>query len=129
MKQFSLEEYLKNPNRKVVTRDSRPARIICTDVKNERPIIALIKERDDTETICTYNTQGKFRTNNECSNLDLMFAPTKKEGWVNVFRDGSGSGYKYAVIFNSEQEARNDVVENGRCDYITTTKIEWEEYL
>ena len=127
MKQFSLGEYLKNPNKKVVTRGGLPVRIICTDRKQKCPIIALIKERDDTKTICTYNTQGKFRANNECSNLDLMFAPIKHEGWINVFRDGSGSGYKYAVIFNSEQEARNDVVENERCGYITTTKIEWEE--
>ena len=85
MKQFSLKEYLKNPDRSVVTRNGLAVRIICTDRKQKRPIIALIKERDDTETICTYNTQGKFRANDECSNLDLMFAPTKKEGRVNIY--------------------------------------------
>ena len=31
MKQFSLEEYLEHPDRKVVTRDGRSVRIICTD--------------------------------------------------------------------------------------------------
>ena len=29
MKPFNLEEYLANPNRKIVTRDGRNARIIC----------------------------------------------------------------------------------------------------
>ena len=32
MKQFSLEEYLANPSKKVVTRDGRNVRIICTDL-------------------------------------------------------------------------------------------------
>lgn len=31
MKQFSLKEYLAHPEKKVVTRDGRPARIICTE--------------------------------------------------------------------------------------------------
>lgn len=31
------------------------------------------------------------------------------------------------TLDDTEQEARNDVVENERCGYITTTKIEWEE--
>lgn len=122
MKQFSLEEYLENPDRKVVTRNGLPVRIICTDRKQERPIIALIKERDDTETICTYNTQGKFRANDECSNLDLMFASTKKEGWVNIYnRATRGCG----LIYESEEKAKQNVDKDK--PYIATTKIEWEE--
>lgn len=31
MEQFSLEEYLENPERKVVTRDGRNVRIICSN--------------------------------------------------------------------------------------------------
>lgn len=34
MKQFSLEEYIKNPSRKIVTRDGKEARIVCTDKKD-----------------------------------------------------------------------------------------------
>lgn len=42
MKQFNLEEYQKNPNRKVITRDGRNVRIICTDKrKDDYPILAL----------------------------------------------------------------------------------------
>ena len=47
MKQFSLEEYLKNPNQKVVTRDGHPVRIICTDHDNiSYPIVGAIKGYD-----------------------------------------------------------------------------------
>jgi hypothetical protein len=42
MKQFNLEEYLANPSRKVVTREGRSARIICTDAKEGYPVVALI---------------------------------------------------------------------------------------
>ena len=31
MKPFNLKTYLKNPLRKVITRDGYPVRIICTD--------------------------------------------------------------------------------------------------
>ncbi len=42
MKQFNLNEYLKKPSRKVVTRDGRPVRILCTDAKSDYPVIGLI---------------------------------------------------------------------------------------
>lgn len=126
MKQFSIEEYLKNPDRKVVTRNGLPVRIICTDRNYQRPIIALIKEKDGTEkTIYTYSTQGGFWTNNEHSDLDLMFAPTKKEGWVNVFESTKGYKYCYKSIFPSEKEAR--CAGETYKTYIATVKVEWEE--
>ena len=44
MKEFNLQEQLANPSQKVMTRDGRKARIVCTDMKNEQPILALITE-------------------------------------------------------------------------------------
>ena len=35
MKPFNLEEYLKNPSLKIVTREGKDARIICTDAKGK----------------------------------------------------------------------------------------------
>ena len=44
MKPFNLKTYLENPSREVVMigDNSIPVRIICTDVKGEYPIIALV---------------------------------------------------------------------------------------
>lgn len=55
MKQFNLEEYLKNPSRKVVTRDGRSVRIICTDRVSEKgyPLVALVM-KDGHELVHTY---------------------------------------------------------------------------
>ena len=47
MKQFSLNEYLANPSRKVVTRDGHSVRIICTDADGKAPVVALIKYEDE----------------------------------------------------------------------------------
>ena len=123
MKPFSLEEYLKNPFRKLITRDKRKARIICTNKKGNYPIIALIEKNVNNEIANYYYEDG--RTSHELTNnLDLFFASEKKEGWVNVFKTDIDM-FKSGRIYNSETEAKESVV----CDekYVDTVKIEWEE--
>ncbi len=122
MKQFSLEEYLKNPSKKVVTRDGRNVRIVCTDKKGACPIVALVT-RDDgvTEETVTYTKNGKFFKDTSY-NCDLFFAPEKHEGWVNVMGMKRGEMY-CGFIYKSEEEARRNRVETE----IATVKIEWEE--
>ena len=45
MKQFNIEEYKKNPSRKVITRDGRSVRIVCTDVMGAiYPVLAVYKK-------------------------------------------------------------------------------------
>ena len=45
MKQFNLEEYLKDPSKKIVTRNGKPAKIVCTNFISKRPIIAEIDDQ------------------------------------------------------------------------------------
>ena len=126
MKEFNLEEYLKNPSQKVVTRDGRAVRIICTDAKGDEPIIALIynKYRDE-ENVYTYNRDGYFcEGNNSC--LNLFFAPTKREGWINLYKDKDENiTYIPGIIHDSEKEAKEAI--KGDPEFIATIKIEWEE--
>lgn len=123
MKQFNLEEYLKNPSRKVVTRDGKKARIICTDAKNDSPIIALIETSNGKERLsCGYKKDGAYITGEKLS-CDLFFAPEKHEGWINVYRDTILSGAYYKYIHPSEEEAKR----NACSGAIATIKIEWEE--
>lgn len=124
MKQFNLEEYLKNPSRKVVTRDNRTARIVCTDAKvGCYPIIALIKEQyNDKEEIYTFTKNGLWKLSANNGLNDLFFAPEKHEGWVNVYKAGN-TPHSDTCIWPTEEEAKkwaND-------DYVATVKIEWEE--
>lgn len=80
MKHFSLEEYLKDPSQKVVTRDGRAVRIICTDFKNQCPIIVIITNKAGIEVVYYYENGLMCKI---CeSNLDLFFAPIKREGVI-----------------------------------------------
>ena len=81
MKQFNLEEYLKNPSRKVVTRDGRNVRIICTNAKGGYPVVVLIEEQySNRESIYTFTKNGNWSISGEESINDLFFAPEKHEG-------------------------------------------------
>ena len=125
MKEFNLTEYLKNPSQKVVTRDGREVRIVCTDAKNEEPIIALVYNNiREEENVYTYNREGIFYKDND-SCLDLFFAPIKKEGWINIYRFEDDTR-TIGCLFKSEEEANLHKYDRASV-YIKTIKIEWEE--
>ena len=122
MKQFNLEEYLKNPSKKVVTRDGRNVRIICTDAKTYYPIIALAENTDGTTEQClSFIKNGKY-FDNRSSVEDLFFAPEKHEGWMNIYR-ARGYCYKGSYIYPTEVAAKAA----ADPDHVATIKIEWEE--
>ena len=118
MKAFSLEEYIKNPNRKVVTRNGRSARIICTDAKGNYPIVALIEE-GGYDNALSYTKDGKLYVG-ETNDYDLFFAPEKHEGWVNVYRDFDD--VMCGSVFATEEDAKCKAK-----TAIATVRIEWEE--
>lgn len=123
MKQFNLDEYLKNPNRKVITRDGHDVRIVCTDCKNyEYPIVALVT-CDDDEFVVNCTKEGKWHTSNKYK-YDLFFAPEKKEGWVNIYKYNSKIATG-SLVYNTKEEAES--AKGNMFDYISTIKIEWEE--
>ena len=123
MRRFNLEEYLKDTSREIITRDGRKARIICTDAKGDRPIIALVERFDgDAEDSHSYTKDGNFCVDREHI-LDLFCVSKKYEGWVNIYRDIVEDSEPYCgKIFASEEEAKN----KGVC-ISATVKIEWEE--
>ena len=123
MKEFNLNEYLKNPSQKVVTRDGREVRIICTDMKSydDDKIVTLVKKNDGEEALLCYRKSGRDKY---CPDFDLVFAPVKKEGWVNINFSVDKGKYVGEEIYRSEDEA----IENSKFGiYIATVKIEWEE--
>ena len=138
MKPFNLKEYLENPSRKVVTRDGKPARIICIDAKREHfeegphPVIALVEEKKNQETIYCYREDGIFREGYKYGH-DLFFAPVKKEGWVNLYDTRINGKMRTGFVFDTKEEAVKNIslTDTGRFDlipdYISTIHIEWEE--
>ena len=125
MEQFSLEKFLENPNRKVVTRDGRSARIICTNRLDESfPVIALVNN-EDSELCFSYSKFGKvYQCSNRDCELDLFFAPDKKSGWINLYKMNSiiSPGPR---AYDTKEEAESAA--GDKSYYISTIKIEWEE--
>lgn len=122
MKQFDLQKYIINPYRNVVTRDGRQARIICTEAKGNYPVIALILT-EGGEFPESYTEKGIYMNSNKSDN-DLFFAPTKREGFVNVYYHNN----KYITeetIHDTKDDAMRFRLHN--MQYITTVRIEWEE--
>ena len=127
MEQFNLEKYLKNPARKVVTRDGRRVRVICTDMKSTTyPIVALVKLSDNTnEDVWTYTKDGEYEVD-KSTTYDLVFAPEKHEGWANLYKlANKDCAYYIGSMYNSKAEAENkrDTSDN----YVATIKLEWVE--
>lgn len=118
MKQFNLEEYLKNPLRKVVTRKGIPVKIHCTNFVTNKRVIAEIDGRGYSQS---FFKDGRFVDDNYDSSEDLFFAPEKHEGWINIHR--THDNLKYVFIYDNEEEARRNADESA----IATIKIEWEE--
>ena len=120
MKQFSLEEYIKNPSRKVITRGGYPATIVSTTFHQENyPVVAEVCFSSyDKKQSYSFTANGLFLDSSEDSR-DLFFAPEKHEGWINLFKD-SDSKYVSYKIFESKEEAE-------KVGSTATIKIEWEE--
>lgn len=126
MKPFNLEEYRKNPSRKILTRNGSKVTILCTDYNSstepDYPIIARVTSAKGDDSCLTYTKTGAFFTG-EKSGDDLVFAPEKKQGWINLYKDNDCK--RGGVVYSTEQEAKE--VADANDDYITTIKIEWEE--
>ena len=122
MKQFNVEEYLKNPSRKVVTRDGRKVKIHCTNYTRAQNIIAQIEGSDYS---ASFHKDGTF-INGEEFDCDLFFAPEKHEGWINIFKSSNDLAFLgQSRIFASKEDAKKD---GKDCEcYVATVKIEWEE--
>ena len=118
MKQFNLDEYLKNPTKKVITRDGRPVKIHCTNYTKNHLIIAEIEGTNLSEL---FNKDGKWLYLAD-SEKDLFFAPEKHEGYINIF--GDCNSYAGTDIFESKEDAEK--YGKKYHDYKATIKIEWE---
>ena len=120
MEQFNQDENHKDPTRKVVTMNGDSVRIICTDRLGEFPIIGLVRT-DKVENVTSYKNSGRVYRDVP-SEGDLFFAPERKEGWVNVYRQDNRQ--LCGNVYNTESEAKLHSRPSG---YIATVKIEWED--
>lgn len=117
MKPFDLEAA--KAGKPVCTRDGRKARILCFNFKHEIfKIVAAVSLDENTEYIESFTNDGKYNTDSNESDLDLMMVGEKKQGWINIYRDR---------IYDTCEAAKKAIYPDA--GYIKTCLIEWEDRL
>lgn len=123
MKPFDIE--LAKAGHPVCTRSEKPVRILCFDRKSTDgcSIMALIDE-GEFEDFMSFNAQGRFYEDARKDENDLFMAPVKKEGWINIYKDGDWAMMLSNNIYKSKEDALDL---HTPVNYLDTVKIEWEE--
>ena len=120
MKAFNLKEYLKNPSKKIVTRDGRNVTIHCANCVGPRPVVAEIE--GDNYSL-NFDKYGRYYFGT--SDVDLFFAVTKHADYINLYRNEFGY-FLGGGEYSTEEEAKTVAARAGDT-YITTIKLEREE--
>ena len=130
MVKFSLEEYLKDPSRKVVTRSREEVKIKCTDMDgaNGLVIVGLVRSyRTGKEVPMSWTKEGQYNPLKEESFYDLFFEdgkePVVKKGWVNVYKSPGGE-----IILGGVRKSKEEAEQIGQRDSIDTIEISWKEW-
>lgn len=122
MKPFNLE--LAKAGHPVCTRKGKNARIVCFDRRDDLyPIIALTTGISG-EDLYTYTLDGRCHCNEE-SGIDLMMKSKEKEGWVNIYQDGTETWAGCDIFSTKEKAIQCPTLLGGHL--IDTIKIQWEE--
>ena len=130
MIQFSLEEYLKDPSRKVVTRSGEEVKIKCTDMDgvNGLVIVGLVRSyRTGKEVPMSWTKEGQYNPLRKESFYDLFFESSKEpvvgKGWVNVYKSPGGE-----IILGGVRKSKEEAEQIGQRDSIDTIEISWKEW-
>ena len=112
MKPFNLEAA--KDGAKVITRDGRAVTIINFNRKSSEDfeIVALIHESGLDDCVETFKVDGQWSESDREYHDDLLMAPIKTSGWVNIHS-----------VYDSEGEA----IESRISGTSITVFAEWEE--
>ena len=131
MKPINLKEYIEDPSLKVVTREGKPVRIICTNKQSKFPVVALIMDNGVEDTFNFTEDglvlAGDITNFGDITKYDLFFIPEKKEGWICLY-DASVYNeempFPGTLIYKTKEEALKTKHYSG---YIGIAHVEWEK--
>ena len=89
----------------VQTRDGCKARIVCTDVKGDQPIAALVMNDSGEEYVYYYYADGRVYADGTEYPLDLVNVPEQTVWYVRIHHSGNAimSNYLYAKVPQEDQ--------------------------
>lgn len=122
MKPFNLADAL--AGKPVMTQDGRKVvRIFYAEEACESSKVICVLE---TGLVISHYKDGRYSADRKSDN-DLVMAPQKKEGWINLYQ---GDVWRCLgdTIYSSEEDAFNAASKYGWKPHdFVTIKIEWEE--
>ena len=124
MKPFDLEKA--KAGAPVVQRCGRPARIIDFALKNEDyPLAVVYTDADGDEHVTEFSVEGNYYDAQSEDHRDLLMAPVKKEGWMNIYSHDGGvfASMRGGPIFDTKELADQNNTDNR----IACMRVEWEE--
>jgi hypothetical protein len=122
MKPFDLERA--KAGDPVITRKGLPARHVCSfNGISTYNNIFIITNDDGIEQPRSYTNDGVSSTSvyGKVYDYDLFMAPTKKEGWINIYP--GEAMLRHCNIFTT----RDAAIAHAFSSLVATVKIEWEE--
>ena len=121
MKAFNLQAAL---GAKIFTRDGRGARIICSDLNANVPLVVAVESRNGLlEEIFHYPESGRYLSDENDHGLDLMHETVERSGWITIL-PGVGSVYN-DDIYPSREECLN-AVDPSMLVSVQAIEIHWE---
>ena len=100
---------------KVVTRDGRPARIVCFDLANRHDHIAAALDCGEFESVWMFTPEGRASVGRDADTL--FMAPTPVKRWRVIYRDDDNAAQR---DFETLREA------NDFCEYNSNTAAPYE---
>ena len=127
LKPFDLEAA--KAGKPVCTRDGRKARIICHDRQSDHgfPIVALVENAgaEKDEDVHFYRVNGTAATAERAQ--DLVMATEHHVGYINVYSHPESKSYWAGNVFDTKEDAYENIRPISDAVVVATVKIEWEE--
>src|SRR5690554_1427464 len=115
------------------TRDGRPVRLFCTDLKNPYPVLGSLTYADGKEETWTWDKYGKYLGGNDTSYLDLIeVIPPKVEKvrWAIIYSKNLRTGVEYHMgssTYTSKEEAQKWFNNSINHSKVGVVEVKWEE--
>ena len=127
LKTFDLEAA--KSGKPVCTRDGRKARIICYDRQSDHgfPLVVLVENTgaEKDEDVHFYRANGTAATAERAQ--DLMMATEHHVGYINVHTQPGSKCYWTGNVFDTKEDAYENISTTSAAVVVATVKIEWEE--
>lgn len=117
-------------NKKYRTRDGRAVRVLCLDRVGTQPVVALIKNWDNAESVHVFNTDGRFIPDAlKQDNLDLIEIGPYEDFKIDepvMVRDTTDDYWQPRYFAGVDAKGRPTAWDYGGTSWSSAHRCEWK---